>query len=177
MPWLIGIIVPILQSRRLRLDIEYLHNLPVSEVSQSCLILCDPMDCSLPGSSIHAIFHARILEWVSISFSMGPSWPRDQTRVSDTAGRLFTIWATREAQITCIVSCHLNIRSFCLWRLLLLLELYGSQSWNSWFWALPAEEVCRARSGCLSHSSLGTEAFRAMFQHFHIPSFLPPSWK
>ena len=44
-----------------------------SEVSQSCLILCDHMDCSLPGSSIHGISQARILEWVAISFSRGSS--------------------------------------------------------------------------------------------------------
>ena len=56
------------------------------------------MDCSLPGSSIHGIFQARILEWVAISFSRSSSWPRDRTQVSHTAGRLFTIWATREAQ-------------------------------------------------------------------------------
>ena len=41
----------------------------VSEVVQSCPAPCDPMDCSLPGSSIHGIFQARILEWVAISFS------------------------------------------------------------------------------------------------------------
>ena len=40
-----------------------------SEVAQSCLILCDPMDCSLPSSSVHTIFQARVLEWVAISFS------------------------------------------------------------------------------------------------------------
>ena len=40
-------------------------------VAQSCLILCDPMDCSLPGSSVHGISQARILQWVTISFSQG----------------------------------------------------------------------------------------------------------
>ena len=60
---------------------------------------CDPMGCSLPGSSVHGIFQARILEWVAISFSRGSSWPRDWTRVSCIAGRRFTFWATREAQI------------------------------------------------------------------------------
>ena len=58
--------------------------------------LCDPMDCSLPGSSIHGILQARILGWVAISFSRGSSWPGDRTRVSHIAGRLFTIWATKE---------------------------------------------------------------------------------
>ena len=48
-----------------------------SEVTQQCLTLCDPMDCSPPGSSVHGIFQARILEWVAISFSRGFSQPRD----------------------------------------------------------------------------------------------------
>ena len=68
-----------------------------SEVTQSCPTLCDPMDYSLPGSSIHGIFQARVLEWVAISFSRGSLWPRDQTQVSHIAGRHFTIWAAREA--------------------------------------------------------------------------------
>ena len=46
-------------------------------VSQSCPTLCNPMDCSLPGSSIHGILQARILEWIAISFSRGSSQPRD----------------------------------------------------------------------------------------------------
>ena len=60
------------------------------------LTLLDPMDCSLPGSSIHGIFQARVLKWVAISFSRGSSWPRDWTQVSHIASRRFTIWATRE---------------------------------------------------------------------------------
>ena len=66
-------------------------------VAQSCPTLWDPMDCSPPGSSVHGIFHARILEWFAISFSRGSSQPRDQTWVSCTAGRFFTDGATREA--------------------------------------------------------------------------------
>ena len=66
-------------------------------VAQSCPTLCNPVGCSLPGSSLHGILQARILEWVAISFSRGYSWPRDRTWVSCIAGRLFTIWATREA--------------------------------------------------------------------------------
>ena len=50
---------------------EILYTL-VSEVAQSCLTLCDPIVCSLPGSSVHGIFQARILEWIAISFSMKP---------------------------------------------------------------------------------------------------------
>ena len=68
-----------------------------SEVSQLCPTLCDPMDCSLPGSSIQGILQARILEWVAISFSRRSSRPRDWTRVSRIVGGRFTVWATREA--------------------------------------------------------------------------------
>ena len=50
-------------------------------VMQLCLILCDPMDCSLPGSPVHGILQARILEWVAIYFSRGSSRPWDWTRV------------------------------------------------------------------------------------------------
>ena len=52
-----------------------------------------PHDCSLPDSSVHGIFQARVLEWVAISFSRGSSWPRDWTQVSCILGRHFTIWA------------------------------------------------------------------------------------
>ena len=51
-----------------------------SEVTQLCPTLCDPVDCSLPGFSVHGILQARILEWVTISFSRGSSRPRDRTR-------------------------------------------------------------------------------------------------
>ena len=67
-----------------------------SEVAQLCLTLCDPMACSLPGSSIHGIFQARILEQVAISFSRRSSRPRDWTQASRIVGRRFTVWATRE---------------------------------------------------------------------------------
>ena len=62
-----------------------------------CLTLCDPVHCSLPGSSIYGIFQARVLEWVAIAFSRRSSRPRDWTRVSCIVGRCFTVWATREA--------------------------------------------------------------------------------
>ena len=55
------------------------------------------MDCSLPGSSIHGILQARVLEWVATSFSTGSSRPGDQTQVSHVAGRRFTLRATMEA--------------------------------------------------------------------------------
>ena len=67
-------------------------------VTQSCLTLYNPMDCSPPGSPVHGILQARILEWVAISFSRGSYRPRDQTQVSCTAGGFFIVWATREAK-------------------------------------------------------------------------------
>ena len=57
-------------------------------VSQSCLTLCNPMDCSPPGSSVHRILQARILEWVVIPFSRKSSWPRGWIQFSYISGRL-----------------------------------------------------------------------------------------
>ena len=57
---------------------------------QSCPTLCDPMDCSPPGSSVQGILQARILEWVAISFSRGSYQPRDEIQVSHISGRPFT---------------------------------------------------------------------------------------
>ena len=68
-----------------------------SEVAQSCPILCDPIDCGLPGSSVRGIFQARVLEWVAISFSRRSSQPWDWIRVSHIVGRRFTVWAARWA--------------------------------------------------------------------------------
>ena len=68
------------------------------KLAQLCPTFCDPIDGSLPGSSIRGILQSRILEWVAMSFSRRSSQPRDQTSVSRIAGRRFTIWATRETQ-------------------------------------------------------------------------------
>ena len=61
------------------------------EVAQSCPTLCDPVDCSPPGSSVRGILQARILEWVAISFSRGSSRLRDRTQVSCIVGRCFNL--------------------------------------------------------------------------------------
>ena len=58
-------------------------------VAQSCLTLCDSMDCSLPGSSVHRILQVRILEWVAMPSSGGSSQPRDQNQVSYIVDRFF----------------------------------------------------------------------------------------
>ena len=68
-------------------------------VAQSCSTLCDSVDCSPPGSSVHGIFQARVLEWVAISFSRGSSWPRDGTRVFCRAGKFFTLNHQRSPEI------------------------------------------------------------------------------
>ena len=67
-------------------------NYCVCSVAQSCLTFCDPMDYSLPGSSVHGILQARILEWVTVYSSRGSSCLRDRTcvsRVSCIAGSLY----------------------------------------------------------------------------------------
>ena len=92
-------------------------------VSQSCLTLCDPVNCSPPGSSVHGILQARILEWIAIPFSRGSSWPRDQIQVSHIGGRFFTIWVTR-----------------WMW------ELNHKEGWvpkNWWFWTVVLEKTLR----------------------------------
>ena len=61
------------------------------KVIQSCLTLCNPMNCSLPGSSVHGILQARILQWVANPFSRGSSQPMDRTQVSSNAGWFFII--------------------------------------------------------------------------------------
>ena len=82
---------------------------------QSCLNLCDPMDCSPPGSSVHRILQARILEWVAIPSSRGSSQPGDQTQVSRIAGG-FCKHFRQKAQTTrrqCSVLERVNYRYFC----------------------------------------------------------------
>ena len=78
-------------------EVKYMINVhEENKVAQSCPTLCNPMDCSLLGSSIHRIFQARVLEWVAISFCRGSSWPRDQARVFCIVGRCFPAGAPRE---------------------------------------------------------------------------------
>ena len=76
-------------------DLEFiLYYMCVCLVDWSYLTLCNPMGCSLPGSSVHGFLQARLLEWVAIPFSRASSRPRDRTQVSCMAGRFITIWAT-----------------------------------------------------------------------------------
>ena len=68
-----------------------IYNICCCLVAKACLTLCSLMDCSLPGSSVHGISQARILEWVAFSFTMESSRSRDWTGISCTAGRIFTL--------------------------------------------------------------------------------------
>ena len=75
--------------------------------AQSCPILCDPMDCSPPGSTVHGIFQIRILEWIAISSSRESSWTRDSSHISYVSciGRwILYHWATWEAPKTLLIS-------------------------------------------------------------------------
>ena len=62
---------------------------------QTGLTLCDPMDCTPPGSSAHGILQVKILEWAAVSFSRGPCWPRDWTHVSMSPALASGFFATR----------------------------------------------------------------------------------
>ena len=89
----------------------------VCMLPKSCLIHCHLTDCSPPGSSVHVIFPARILEWGAVSFSRRSTWPKDQTYDFCTAGRFFTIelpgkprWNITQPQK--MKSCHLQQREW-----------------------------------------------------------------
>ena len=118
----------------------------VSKVVQSCPPLSNSINCSLPGSSIHGIFQARILEWVVISFSRGSSPPRDQTRISCVsciANWFFTHWAIGEAQKN-IYFCFIDhtkafdcVNHSKLWEILQEMGIPDT---------LPVKPMCRSRS-------------------------------
>ena len=83
--------------------------------------LCDPMDCSPPGASVHGILQARTLKRVAIPFSRGSSQLRDWSQVSCIAGRFFTIWATRKGSV--LVS-----------NVMVGKDMLEKQDIPSWFW-------------------------------------------
>ena len=102
-------------------------------VSCSVVSVCDPMDYSLPGSSVRWILQARILEWVAFPFSRGSSQPRDWTQDSCTAGRFFTIWATREAPFILMSPLiSVQLRNLAQRSCMLLLKLHSG-------WVIKAE--------------------------------------
>ena len=105
------------------------------------------MDCSPPGSSVHGILQARILEWVAISFSRGSSQPRDQTWVSCIVGRFFTDWATRKFPSSSNSGSCLIFLSIYLFPL----------AFQSLGWEDPPEEGMATHSSILAWRILWTE--------------------
>ena len=111
-----------------------------SEVAQSCPTLCDPMDCSLPGSSIPGILQAGILEWVTISFSRRSSQPRDRTWVSHIAGRCFTI-------------IQLTLLEFLIDLVIFISRLWGPEGRICIFHVLSILKTWEAQYSCLENLS------------------------
>ena len=108
---------------------------------------CNPMDCSLPGSSVHGVFQARVLEWVVISISRGSSKPRNWTRVSCTADRVFTTWATRKVVGTA------NLNTFISKRVNKALlkctnKVQGLHRCVAWIWSLRTVVSWELRKKC-----------------------------
>ena len=104
-----------------------------AKLLQSRLTLCDPLESSLLGSSLHGILRARILEWVAISFSRGSSWSRDQTQVSmspSLAGEFFT---TAAAASKSLQSCP------TLWPHRRQPHLHHLKWWSSFNWDFPGD--------------------------------------
>ena len=98
-------------------DLQNIHfvfnsTLKWSEVTQLCPTLCDPVDCSPTGSSVHGLLQARILEWAAISFSRGSSQPRDWTQVSCIAGRHFNLWTIPTLAFSLIIKLKKNNITF-----------------------------------------------------------------
>ena len=114
----------------------------VSSIARLCLTLCSPMDHSSPGSSVYGIFQARILEWVTISYSRGSSQPRDRTCVSciSCSGKWILYRATRE---TCVT----NIPLFC--RMLVIEQAMHRWGWGPWEISVPSSQFCCEPEGAL----------------------------
>ena len=118
------------------------------------------MDCSPPGSSVHGIFQARILEWVAISFSRGSSRPRDWTPVSRMAGRHFNLWAT-SLDYTVVTfrykSSAFNNQKVYFWHILCPLWAPGF-SWRSWLLRSQGGLTCRFKAS----------AWKGSCAHIHL---------
>ena len=122
-------------SSGLEVKMQSLHNPQFeseSEVAQLCPTLCDPMDCSLRGSSTHGIFQARVLEWVAISFSRGSSRPRHRTRVSHIASRRLSHQGS-----SCSTCCNSDVLT-AHWTLRTLKSLTAVWNLFSFFLSLPS---------------------------------------
>ena len=134
-----------LKNRNLKIDVIRDIWIVKVVITQSCLTLCDPMNCSPPGSSVHRIFQARVLEWVAIPVSTGSFRPRGWAWVFFIAGRFVTNWATREAPF---VTVGVSIESMNL------LFHPGQITWLLWAvafssgWYLPSGVGIRMKEVC-----------------------------
>ena len=131
--------------------------------SLSCARLCGL--CSLPGSSVHGILQAGILDWVARPSSRGCSWPRGPTLVSCIIGRLFTVWATREA--------HLSSNT---WKMVVYLSSHDNHFWSGICLPLPQLQFLPARGSEKGH---GNQRWGKMLSYYHWlltgAAFLLPS--
>ena len=106
-------------------------------LAQSCLTLWDP-----PGSSVHGIVQARILQWVAIPCSRGSSPPSDRTLVSCTTGRFLIVWATRRSrrtrtfQLICTYVELTHWKSLCCWEGLAAGGEGDDRGWDGWMASL-----------------------------------------
>ena len=103
-----------------QLSHPYISSVQFSSVAQSCLTLCNPMDCNPPGSSVHGISQARLLEWGATSFSRASSQPRNRSCISCIGRQILYRWVPREApKILCKDTVkkaeHWRIDAFELW--------------------------------------------------------------
>ena len=131
-------------------------------VAQSCLTLCDPMDCSPPGSSVYGILQARILEWVAFPFSRGSSQPRDRAWVSGIAGGFFIIWATGKLQ------CY-------TWWLTVSFNLPDSPVRNTELTSFPNAKLVSQKGKCITQGSMVKE-WRSEYQDvWSLPESALPS--
>ena len=127
-------------------------------VTQSCLILCNPMDCSPPGSSVKGISLARILEWVAFFSSRGSSQLRDQSLVSCIsciAGEFFSCWAMEKAygRDVCFTKFFFTIKLKYLWASLVAQLVKNSPAmWETWVQSLGWEDPLE--KGKATHSRI-----------------------
>ena len=115
------------------------------QLLQSCPALCIPMNCSPPGSSVHGILQARMLEWVAISSSRGSSWPRDWTRISCTGRRILSHCTTRDAIAQVPVN-NQTSRQCSWWRHLLSCRIF--QEVTERLWRLFGSQHCGKCRNC-----------------------------
>ena len=132
--------------------------------------LCNPMDCSPPGSPVHGVSQARILEWVAISFFRWSSQPRDRTQVSYIEGGFFTSWATREAQECWSIPSPADLPDPgiklgfpALQADSLPTELLGIGSYDYRGWRVPRSAVYKTQDGVVPVLRLETQR-KLMFQ-------------